>query len=205
MTTGVEVTTDAGGAGRVTVEVSLDGDAASRAPDLRPRVADLRRAGWEVRGPVTRPDGGKAISARKRFASVEEATQILAEVGEPLRDVRLTRSRSFAKTRTAFNGTIDLSRGVETFSDAELARQLGGRPLGVDPARLDDVNDALTMRVRARLPGGGASWEASAGDRTAMRASAEAWNTWNLLLALLSAVCAVTAVLIARARLRRRT
>ena len=201
MTTGVEVKTDAGGAGRVTVEVALDREAASRAPDLRPRVADLRRAGWEVRGPVTRPDGGKAISARKRFASVEEATQILAEVGEPLTNVRLTRSRSFAKTRTAFAGTIDLSRGVETFSDAELARQLGGRPLGVDPARLDEVNDALTMRVRAQLPGGGATWEAKAGDRTAMRASAEAWNTWNLFLALLSLLCAIGAVVAIRRRI----
>ena len=192
--------TDAGGAGRVTVEVSLDREAATRAGDLRPRVTDLRRAGWEVRGPARRPDGGIGLSARKRFASVEEATQILRDVGTPLRDVRLTRSRSFAKTRTGFTGTIDLSRGVESFSDAELQRQLGGRPLGVESQRLDAVNDALTMRVRARLPGGGASWEAKAGDRTDMRASAEAWNTWNLLLAVLSFLCGFLAVASARRR-----
>ena len=189
---------DAGGAGHVTVEVSLDRDAAARAGDLSPRVADLRRAEWTVRGPLERAGGGVALTAKKDFRSVEEATKILGDLGEPLRDVRVTRSRSFAKTHTDFTGTLDLSRGVESFSDARLATQLGGRPLGVDPDRLEEANKGLSMRVRARLAGGGASWQARAGDRTPMRASAEAWNAWNLLLAALSAACALGAVLAVR-------
>ena len=201
VTTGVDVQVDAGGAGHVTVEVSLDRDAAARAGDLSPRVADLRRAEWTVRGPLGRADGGVAVTARKDFRSVEEATRILGELGEPLRDVRVTRSRSFARTHTDFTGTLDLSRGVESFSDARLATQLGGRPLGVDPDRLEEANKGLSMRVRARLAGGGATWLARAGDRTQMRASAEAWNAWNLLLAVVALVCAVGAVVTTRRRL----
>ena len=197
------VRSDADGTGSVRVEVALDRDAAARAPDLRPRVADLRRAGWEVRGPARRPAGGVAISATKPFGSPEEAARVVAEVARgPLRDVRLTRSRSFTKTRMTFNGLLDLSRGVEGFSDPELQRQLGGRPLGVDSTRLEPIDRGLRVTVRASLPGGGATWSARPGDRVPLRLASQAWNLTNLVSAVLAVVCAIAFVVVLRRRLR---
>lgn len=203
----VDIEADASGSGDVTVDVNLDRDAALKAPDLRPRVADLRRAGWEVRGPIGRPSGGITLTARKRFRSPAEAARVVAEVAgggpdDPLRDLRLLQSRSFAKTRTRFVGTLDLSRGVESFSDAELQRQLGGQPLGVASERLEALNRGLLLRVRARLPGGGASWDARNGQRVDMRAASEAWNVPNLVFAALAVVFGVACVIAIRNRLR---
>lgn len=193
----------------MTVEVDLDRDAASKAPDLRPRVTDLRRASWEVRGPVRSPGGGVTITARKRFGTPAEAARVITEVSgggpaDPLRDVRLMQARSFATTRTRFSGTLDLSRGAEAFSDAELQRQLGGQALGVASDRLEALNRGLKMQVRARLPSGGATWDVGSGERIDMRVASEAWNVANLVFAALAVAFGVAFLISIRNRLRRR-
>ncbi len=93
---------------------------------------------------------------------------------------------------------------MEAFSDAGLQRQLGGKPLGVAPERLEELNRGLNMQVRAQLPGGRASWDAGNGERTDMRAASEAWNVPNIAFATLAVVFGVAFLISVRNRLRRR-
>jgi hypothetical protein len=129
------------GSGTVTMTVRFDGDAVARVPDLATdtlRTDDLVEAGWVV----SRSDAGDAgvtYRATKAFAGPDQLPVVLAELTGPdgvLRDVELVRERSFAETTWRFTATADLSRGIEAFSDPELAALLAGAPFGRDPAAL---------------------------------------------------------------------
>jgi hypothetical protein len=76
----------------------------------------------------------------------------------PFRDFRISRDRSFARTKLRFTGTVDFTGGLESFSDSELAQQLDGHPLGEDvkaiEARINDTLDnVFDIRVVVRMPG----------------------------------------------------
>jgi hypothetical protein len=215
---GVTVTIDsrADGSGRVRAVVTLDAAAARRLPDLADQLEtdDLRAAGWEVEGPRPTEEGGVEVQAAKRFRSPQEATQAVEELSGPtgpFRDFRLRRDRSFFKTRTAFEGTVDLTGGLEAFSDDSLRQRLGGSALGFDPADLErQVGEPLSrifdFRVVARLPGEGGrtEWRPALGEEARLVAAAEQWNARNVGAAAVALVTGLAAVLLAVRRLRRR-
>src|SRR5439155_12877724 len=141
VTTIVGVDARADGSGTVSVAVGLDRDAVARAGGLRERlrVADLRRAGWTVTGPTRERDGYTWIHASHAFAAVDELRPLVAQVagaGGPLRDFRLSRRRSFFRTRTGFSGAVDLTAGLGSIGDEGLRRALGGTAAGVSAAEL---------------------------------------------------------------------
>ena len=202
------VVIDAGadGSGEVEVRVVLDRDAAARVPDLDVRVDDLVRAGWDVEPLRRQPGGGLSVAARHDFRSPAEADRLLDQVsgeGGVLQGFRLDRDRTFLETRTRLSGVIDLTGGVARFSDSDLAERLGGLPLGVDPAGLAPLDEALRLDVVAELPGGTSRWEARPGDQVPVAAVAEQWNVASIVLALLALLCAVACALAVR-RVRRR-
>ncbi|HVF75379.1 MAG TPA: hypothetical protein VM938_10045 [Acidimicrobiales bacterium] len=212
----VGVDSNADGSGRVRAVVTLDAEAARRVPDLADQLEDddLLAAGWEVEGPQPTADGGVEVEAVKRFRSPQEATQAVEELsgpGGPFRDFRLRRTRSFLKTRTAFEGTVDLKAGLESFSDDTLRRRLGGSALGFDPADLErqvgaPLSEIVTFRVAARLPGEGGrqEWQPTLGEELQLQATAEQWNARNLAAAAFSLVTGLAALLLAALRLRHR-
>jgi len=222
----VGIDSQADGSGRVRALVTLDADAARRVPDLADQleVDDLRAAGWEVEGPRPRAEGGVEVEAVRRFRSPQEATQAVEELSGPngpFRDFHLRRSRSFFKTRTAVEGTVDLKAGLEAFSDDALRQRLGGSALGFDPADLErqvgtPLADIFDIRVAARLPGdveasnapqqagSRVEWRAALGEEVRLTATAEQWNARNLVPAALALVTGVAAVLLTVRRLRHR-
>jgi hypothetical protein len=133
--TTVEVAED--GSGTVTVEVVLDQEAADRIPDLAEqlRVRDLRRTGWEVTGPTEVEGGGVTVTATKAFFEPDQLAEVLAQVGGVSGE--LSRDRTFGTTSYDFTGTLDLSRGLRTFSDRQLTRLLDGFPIGQDQEALE--------------------------------------------------------------------
>ena len=151
------------GSGTVTVKIGLDDDALKQAPNFQQslKVDDLTAHGWTVTGPVKETDGFTYFSAAKPFANPEEAEKILTEVsGEkgPFQDFTISRTRSFARTKFHFSGTVDFTGGIESFSDSELAQQLDGHPLGEDvkaiEARINDTLDnVFQIRIAVRMPG----------------------------------------------------
>jgi hypothetical protein len=228
---GCEVRTEIGiqvhedGSGTVAVDIGLDDEAARRSQF---RTDDLAAAGWTVSEPTER-DGLRWQRAEKSFATVEQAAAVLAELSGaegPFRDFRLTRQRPFARTRFTFEGTVDFSKGLEAFTDPELAELLDGEPLGEDPAALEEqlgqsLDRVFTFRVALRLPGdvssnapgqagNGAVWEPrlSEDEPVELRASSQVWRWGPLLWTAVSAAAALGALVLvatmARAAVRRR-
>lgn len=213
----VEVTDD--GSGTVSVEVVLDQEAADRIPDLAEqlRVRDLRRTGWVVTDPEPVEGGGVVITATKGFFEPEQLAAVLGEIGGnrgPIIDPELERGRSFATTTYAFTGTLDLSRGVATFSDRRLTELLDGFPIGRDQAALEaelgaPLSELTSFTFAISLPEGDeavtSTWAAALGDEpVAMAASTEERNLLALGLVGGAALAVVLLVLVLLWRLIRR-
>jgi hypothetical protein len=227
---GVHVNED--GSGTVVVAITLDADAVAKAPNITDalKVDDLTRAGWTVT--QDRPsDGSLVLQAVKPFADPAEADRIFSEVtgpAGPLRDFHLTHSRSFARTTTSFTGTVDLSGGLESFGDSELAQALDGKPLGEDVAAIEQrigttLDKVFQLRVAVQLPGdvesnapvkdvSGAVWQPNLSDPVPqqLQARGRSWRVGTLvavgvaLAALLALVLLLVYRFAVRTRRRRR-
>ena len=215
----VEVGED--GSGSVTVEVVLDQEAADRIPDLEDqlRVQDLTRTGWEVTGPDPADGGGVVLTATKGFFAPDQMATVLDEIGGnrgPVLDPALERGRSFGRTTYDFSGTLDLSRGIATFSDRRLTELLDGLAIGRDIADLEaefgaPLSEVTSFTFEVVLPEGDETqaftWEAALGDEpTAMSAATEERNLLALGLAggaLLSLLLLLVVLLWRLARRRR--
>jgi hypothetical protein len=223
----VDVADDGSGTVEVAVDLDaeavaqlpdLDGDGVSDAADLAALVRDddLVAAGWTVEGPDTGDDGGVRLQANRTFGTPGEADRVLAELtgsSGALRDLGVTRSESFGRTRYRFEGTADLSGGLEAFGDEGLAAALEGEALGEDAAAIEErigrpLADTFTLEVTARLPGGSTSWSPRLGDAPLDMRSDSTRYDWPVLgLAFVAVVClgALVAVLVLRVvRSRRR-
>jgi hypothetical protein len=218
-----EVTIDVAddGSGVVAVGVGLDPDATSRVPGLDEvlRLDDLTAAGWEVEGPQVEDDGHTWVRASKPFADPDGLAVVLAEVtgpDGPFQGFALTEDRLLARTTYELTGTVDLSGGLEAFTDEELAALLGGEPLGASVEELEaqlgePLADVFTMDVAVSMPDGTeSSWQPAFTDAepTAIEASATVWRPDTLALAGVAVLAALLLLLIAVVaplrRLRRR-
>lgn len=147
------------GSGTVAVTVLLDKDAAGRVPNLgsQLRVDDLRSAGWTVTGPTPESDGGARVVASAKFGQPSQLTGLLEQLagtGGPLQ-AALTKRHSFGKDKFQFTGTLNLSGGVNAFSDQALSQRLRGQALGQLAAGQPPTLTAPSqVRVNVDLPGG---------------------------------------------------
>jgi len=219
----VGVNADERGGGDVHAAVTLDKDAQRYAGDLKGqlRVDDLVKAGWKIVGPETIDKGAVRVTATKPFAKPEQVVAIVAELdgASGLFDkFRLHQERSFLKTTTKFDGTVDLRQGIEAFSDDRLRAQLGS-PLGATPEEFSrrigtELADALLVTVGVRLPGqlssnapqstgGAANWHPRLGEDVQLSASSTHWNVRGVGLAAFSALAGALGV-VSALRLRRR-
>jgi hypothetical protein len=224
-TVSVDVADD--GSGTVEVAVGLDADAVGRLPDLDDdgRSAatdlaalvptdDLAAAGWDVGEPAS-DDGLVWMRATKRFGTPAEAERVLAEItgpDGPLRDLQVGRDDGFAKTQFTFEGTADLSSGLEAFGDEGLAAALDGEPLGQDAAAIEQelgqpLADMFSLEVSADLPGRGSSsgsWAPElGGDPVEMEASGTV-RDWPVLgLTAGAAACAIALLVVSGLRVVR--
>jgi hypothetical protein len=160
----LNTTVEDDGGGQIEVVASLDSDAIERVGgDLATvlEVDDLQTAGWTVDGPTLDADGFTRVRVSRPFASPEEAAAIYDEIDGadgPFRDVAVTRTTSFASTEWEFTGRVDFSGGVEAFSDAGIAAELDGEPLGQSVADIEaqlgePLSDAIQVSVTVHLPG----------------------------------------------------
>jgi hypothetical protein len=203
------------GSGTVTVEVVLDPEAADRIPDLAQqlRVRDLRRTGWQVTGPEPAEGGGVVITATKAFFEPDQLAAVLGEVGGrrgPIVDPSLTRERTFGRTTYEFTGTLDLSRGIPTFSDRRLTELLDGFPVGRDLAALEaelgaPISELTSFTFEINLPEGDrtetTTFQAALGDEPVpLEAGTEERNplAWGLAAGAVAAAALLVVVLLIR-------
>jgi uncharacterized protein len=227
--TTVEVDVAKDGSGTVTVAVGLDADALGRVPDLDDdgrsttadltglvRTDDLAAAGWHVTGPAGVADDGFVwVRATKPFGTPEEAGQVLAEVAGrdgPLRDLRVDRHDSFGRTRFTFEGTADLSGGLEAFGDEGLAAALEGEVLGQDPGAIEaelgrPLSEMFSLEVSADLPGySKAAWTPKlGGEPVDLAATGTVRDWWVLALTGVAVACGLALVAVVAVGLVRRS
>lgn len=174
----------------------LDKETAAQVPDLAQdlRLDDLDAAGWEVEGPSGGDEGEVSVEATKSFTTPAGASRAIEELGGPkgpFRDFRLRVDRSFLETRTSVDGTVDLSSGLEGFSD-EVLRQRLGSPLGVDLATVErqlgrPLEEMFRVTVEARLPGEAPTVVSpELGQRAQLVASARRLNVERIVAAALA-------------------
>lgn len=205
---------DDDGSGRVQVRFVLDAEAIEAiggelGENLR--VADLLQAGWQVQ--VDEDDDGAEVVATREFGTPEQLTEVVDELSGdvgPFRDFRLTRDRSFARTRFAFEGTVDLEGGVGGTtldpSDLAVAEELEGEDVGVDDVQRflsEQLDEVFGFEVVVALPGDGAHnapsevggeprWSPKVGETVQLRADATSTDlariTWLALAGLLLAL-----------------
>jgi hypothetical protein len=216
--TEIGITVNENGSGTVTVRIGLDDDALRRAPNVvqELKTDDLKAAGWAVSGPVKESDGITYVQATKNFANPDEASKIFAELSGnngPLRNFAITRSRSFARTKFTFTGTVDFLAGLESFGDSELAAQLDGKPLGDDLQAIQErlgepLDNVFQFRIGVRLPGNvtsnapvqatnGAVWQPRLSQPGPVQLTAESTSTrWQTIIGALVAVVAGLALIV---------
>ena len=200
----VGLDSDPDGTGTVTATATLDAEAVAELvgqaagdpdeadPATRIKVDDLRDAGWtvDVQDPTETADGRLVVTATHDYDDEDEARRLLTDLG-PFRDVTLEQTKTFAKTTTTFDATVDLTTGLAAFTDADLRQALEATdeaPLGVTQQQLEarlgrPLADLFALEVEGTLPGattGTTSGTVTLGQRLVLDAEAERWNVANL-------------------------
>lgn len=175
------------GSGSVVVDVYLDAEAAKQVGDLSQILAvnDLKKAGWAVIGPAAPKLVAASRSDRKEsdpgpsnatlqvhlshtFSNFDEANALLASLNGPdgpYKNVRISTSSSLFSRKVHVVGTVDLSKGLDAFSDAKLSKALGA-PLSEVVARSGGpvpTGDALRVSLQIE-PRSGQSWSGEKGN-----------------------------------------
>jgi hypothetical protein len=215
------------GSGTVEVVVGLDADAIRRiGGDLQRvmEVDDLVAAGWTIDGPTKERDGYTRVGVRHPFDTPAEANELFRQIaGEegPFQQLHLDRSSSATQTAWDFSGHVDFAGGLEALSDAGVAAQLDGQPLGQSVDELErllgePIDQVIRVRVGVRLPGEvssngtatsdhGAVWSVQFGDPTVdLRAHGEEQHTSVLVAAGVAVVALLLLIVYALVRLTRR-
>ena len=157
--TSVEVEVEADGSGTITVNATADADVVAQAPGLAEdlRFDDAVAAGWTLQGPTVTDAGGLSVTLTHDFATVEEATVLLASVngsGGPLHDVAVTRTVTDDEITTSLAGTLRIDGGVDAFADPEMLAAIDGSPYADNIAATGlRPTDVVMFTFTAELPG----------------------------------------------------
>jgi hypothetical protein len=213
----VHTTVEADGSGTVEVAVGLDAEAVAEAGDLAAqlRVDDLRAAGWTVTEPTEEDDGYTWVRATKPFADAEAASAVLDEVNGAdgaFGGWVVDKSSSPLSTSYSVAGSIDLTKGLETFSDAQLDQSLGGDGLGGTVAQIEadqgrPVSEMVDVAITVTVPGATRTYTPTLADAepTPVKVtSSRATGLVNILLLVAVVLVAVPVLLWLRQRAARR-
>ena len=147
------------GSGSITVLATADAAALRLAPELPDalNIDDLQAAGWEVTVQNPTADGGLSVTARREFATVDEATMFLSQLsGEngPLREISIVRTGGVNDSTYAFSAKGGLRDGLAGFADAEALVSLGGAPFAETLSSSGvALSDVLGMSLSLTMPG----------------------------------------------------
>ncbi len=160
----ISVTATRAGAGQLAVSLVLDRQAAARIGDVGRalQLGDLERAGWQLSGPQTGPDGSVTTTISHPFGSAALASALLDELSSPGPGGRrpftlaVRRGRGLTSSQVAVSGEVDLRGGVDAFADDGLRQALGVTSVqaAIDRLRQDgDTVPTVSAQVVTALPG----------------------------------------------------
>lgn len=155
----VDVAMGDDGSGVVTITAIADADVVRQAPNLGAdlRFDDVKAAGWVVDGPTPTQSGGLQVVLTHAFQTPADANALLAQIGGgagPFVGLALDRTVVKKTTTYTLNGTLQMTGGLDAFSDPDLTATVGATPFasqiagaGLQPA------DAIGITLSATLPG----------------------------------------------------
>jgi hypothetical protein len=165
------------------------------------------------------------VTAAKPFTRVDDARAVLGEISGtdgPIRGLEVRQEQSFLATTYHFDGEVDLTDGIEGFSDEGLRQRLEGSGFGLGTAEVErltgvPVSETFHLELRTDLPGslvegppasggaGEAVWTPQVGEITTLAATARRLHVARLawLLAGASSLTALAVVAAVRRRGRR--
>ncbi len=155
----IDVAMKADGSGTVIVTAIADAQILQQAPQIATdlRFADLKASGWTVQGPAPTSDGGLQVVLAHSFQTPEQATAILASINGPngpLVGMGLSRVRAKGTTTFAVNGALQLTGGLDAFTDSDLLTAVGATPYTAQLAAASvQPADAITATFTVSLPG----------------------------------------------------
>lgn len=147
------------GSGSITVVATADAAALRAAPELPEtlNLDDLRTAGWDVTVQNPIENAGLSVTARREFATVDEATMFFSQLsGEsgPLREMSIVRTGGVNDSTYTFSAKGGLRNGLAGFADAEALASLGEAPFAETlSANALALADALGMSLSLTMPG----------------------------------------------------
>jgi len=202
--TTVQVVVGPDGAGEVVVVVDADAEAAEHLAGSSDelKLDDLTKAGWTVER--LELGAGLRLVVSKPFPTADALPAVVGEIFGPgvvIRDVSLDRQHDFSlvgldAATTAFDLRleVDPSPDLSVLGDSDLARQLGGLPIGRDLSQAEveaggSFADALGLSVTVALPstvqadsgtvdGSLVTWTFSYGDEVSVLEASASTATW---------------------------
>jgi hypothetical protein len=230
----VDTTVNADGTGEVVIVGTVDKDVVDRVPGLAGSLVldDATTAGWVVEGPAATDSGGLSVTLRHSFVTVQEAANLLNSLGPPFGDLVFEYTATEDDITVSLTGTLSLPGGTwDAFGDQALLTSTGGTPFAAQLTESGaNPTESMSVELAVRLPGevtetsgdrrdGAVVWSApldgSVAEVTARSVLSEGGSGggWagpvsTIALVLLIAwlvVGFVLAVLVVRARTRRRT
>lgn len=229
----VDTVVGADGSGEIVVVSTVDQEVVAAIDGLAGSIVldDAVAAGWLVDGPSPTDEGGLTITLSHPFATVQEAANLLNGLGPPFAGIAMERAATDDEVTVTVTGTLTLPGGSwDAFGDQALTTSAGGTPFGQQLTDSGaDPEGAMAVELSLRLPGeiedasgdvgdGAVRWTAPL-DGSVTELSARAvlrpgggGGGWGdpvstialVLLVAWLAIGAVLAVLVARARSRRR-
>lgn len=152
------------GSGKVTVGLGLDDKALTRAGNLDAtlHVDDMKAVGWQFTPAAKEPDGMTWVHATHPFADADEMAAIMKQFTSGtggFRDFTLTKDDGLTNVTWTYNGTVDLTPGLDQFGDAELSGLLSGDRFGGNVAAIEKeegkpATQMMSLDVSVELPGG---------------------------------------------------
>jgi len=168
----VDLTVNPDGTGQIVLVATVDADVVNQVPGLAGslRLDDAAAAGWIVERPTSTEAGGMTVTMRHPFASVAEATVLLAALDPPFANVTVGQEATENAITTTLSGTMTLPATWDGYGDAALLQAIGGTPFGAQlTASGATPADAVTVRFDFTAPGGDdvTTWSAN-GDGNAV-------------------------------------
>ena len=154
----IVVTVNEDGSGLVSTITTIDDETTDGLLDLDATgllLGDLAQSGWDVGRPERTASGATVVEASKAFGTADQFGEVMNDLtgpDGPIRDFRLTRTKSFARVDYAVEGVIDTTVDLSSFSDPDLETMLG-RTLQDIADRYGATEEQVDFRVEVVLPG----------------------------------------------------
>ena len=152
------------GSGQITAGIGLDEQARNQPAfqniEEALRISDLIEAGWEFESAGLGSDGREWFESAKSFADPDDLQKVLNELTnspEAFKDWKFS-SEITSKTRDfAVSGVVDLTDGLNLFTDESLNKLLDEPPLGIAIQTIEEalgtpINETISLQVIINLP-----------------------------------------------------